>query len=528
MLRQARLDRLVQEEGPWDLLVIGGGASGLGVAVDAATRGLRVALLEAHDMGKGTSSRSTKLVHGGVRYLAQGRVGLVREALRERGLLLRNAPHICKVQPFVIPCRSWWERPWYRLGLGLYDLLAGRLSCGPTRWLDRAATLRRLPGIVPHGLRGGILYYDGGFDDARLAVALARTAQDHGACVVDHLRVTGLLKGTEGRIEGVEACDTLDGTLHRVRAKVVVNCTGVHTGTLLAMDGGDARGHVVPSQGIHLVLDRSFMPGDAALMLPRTPDGRVLFAIPWHGVLVVGTTDVPVDSICDEPRATEAEIDFVLDTVGRYLMRTPTRADVRSVYAGMRPLVMHRHGMRTAEISRGHRVLFSPSGLVSLIGGKWTTYRAMAKDVLDQVLAHTALEAGPCITDRLPIHGHPGDAVPMSGHWARYGSDAAVVFALAASDPVLAGRLHPAHPYILAEVVFAVRHDMACTVEDVLARRVRLLFLDAAAAVEAAPEVARTMARELGRDQVWEASEVRAFISLAAGYRCHVTAPNAD
>jgi glycerol-3-phosphate dehydrogenase len=517
--RATQLQRLSEEGEPWDILVIGGGASGLGVAVDAATRGLRPVLLEAHDFAKGTSSRSTKLVHGGVRYLAQGNVGLVREALRERGRLLRNAPHLCHDQAFVIPCYHWWETAWYRVGLGMYDLLAGKLSLGRTRALSKAESLKQLPGIAAEGLRGGVLYHDGQFDDARLAVALARTAVGSGACVLNHVRVVQLLKDEEGKLNGAVVEDALDGTRHTIHANVVVNCTGVFTNAVLAMDSSDTKDHIVPSQGIHLVLDRSFMPGDSALMIPKTPDGRVLFAIPWHDRLVVGTTDIPVDEVTEEPKPLEEEISFVLETVGRYLTRRPVRADVLSMYAGLRPLAKQREGQRTAEISRGHRVLIADSGLVSLIGGKWTTYRSMAEDVLDQAMARFGPKAGPCITVALPIHGKTDVADTEADPLAIYGSDAAVIRAMMQADPSLSERLHSSFPNTFAEVLFAVRHEMACTVEDVLARRVRLLFLDARAAAECAPKVAALMARELRKDAAWKDQQVRLFVALAEGYR---------
>lgn len=519
MQRGDQTQRLQDEPGPWDIIVIGGGASGLGVAVDAATRGLRTVLLEAHDFAKGTSSRSTKLVHGGVRYLAQGNVGLVREALRERGRLLRNAPHLCHDQAFVIPCYRWWEIAWYRVGLGMYDLLAGKLSLGRTRALSKAEILKHLPGLTTEGLCGGILYHDGQFDDARLAVALARTAADRGACVLNHMRVIGLLKDNNGHVTGVEAEDGLSGARYSLQGNVVINCTGVFTNAILAMDSRDDRDHIVPSQGIHLVLDRSFLPGDDALMIPRTPDGRVLFAIPWLGKLVVGTTDIPVDAVSEEPNPLEEEIAFVLETVGRYLTRKPTRADVLSMYAGLRPLAKQREGQRTAEISRGHRVLIADSGLVSLIGGKWTTYRSMAEDVLDKALARFGLKAGPCITADLPIHGKPVTPASAMDHLACYGSDADIIREMITADPAMSDRLHPSFLYTLAEVLFAIRHEMACTVEDVLARRVRLLFLDAQAAVQAAPKVAELMARELGKDEAWIAEQLAAFAVLTAGYR---------
>lgn len=521
MQRAAQLQRLFEEGEPWDILVIGGGASGLGVAVDAASRGLRTVLLEAQDFAKGTSSRSTKLVHGGVRYLAQGNVGLVREALRERGRLLRNAPHVCHDQAFVIPCYRWWERPYYRIGLGLYDLLAGKLSLGATRTLSKADTLKHLPGIQEQDLVGGILYHDGQFDDARFAVDLARTAIDHGACVLNHACVVSLLKDMDGKVDGVIMEDTLNGTCHTIHAKVVMNCTGVFTNAVLDMDSTDTTDHIVPSQGIHLVLDRSFLSGGAALMIPRTPDGRVLFAIPWQGRLLVGTTDIPVDVVSEEPKPLEAEITFVLETVGRYLTRQPTRADVLSMYAGLRPLAMPQQGKatNTKSISRGHRVIVSDSGLLSLIGGKWTTYRSMAEDLVDTAITHFGLKAAPCRTAELPIHGKPLGAVDTDDHLSIYGNEAGTIRALMNADPALRERLHPDFPHSLAEVMHAVRHGMACTVEDVLARRVRLLFLDANAALQAAPKVAELMANDLGKDKAWVEEQVRLFTVLAEGYR---------
>jgi glycerol-3-phosphate dehydrogenase len=453
--------------------------------------------------------------------LAQGDVSLVREALRERGRLLNNAPHLCHDQSFVIPCYRWWETAWYRVGLGMYDLLAGNLSLGRTRALSKAETLKQLPGISNEGLRGGVLYHDGQFDDARLAVALARTAVEQGACVLNHARVVQLLKDEDGKVNGAVMEDALNGTRHTIHAKVVINCTGVFTNVLLAMDSVDTKDHIVPSQGIHLVLDRSFMPGDAALMIPSTSDGRVLFAIPWHDRLVVGTTDIPVAEVREEPKPLEEEIKFVLETVGRYLDRKPERADVLSMYAGLRPLAKPRNGgsQETKAISRGHRVVVSESGLLSLIGGKWTTYRSMAEDVLDQAMARFGPKAGPCITVALPIHGKTDVADTEADPLAIYGSDAAVIRAMMQADPSLSERLHSSFPNTFAEVLFAVRHEMACTVEDVLARRVRLLFLDARAAAECTPKVAALMARELRKDAAWKDQQVRLFVALAEGYR---------
>jgi len=522
MQRSAQLDRIKDADVPWDILVIGGGASGLGVAVDAASRGFRTVLLEAHDFAKGTSSRSTKLVHGGVRYMAQGLMALVTEALRERGRLLRNAPHVCHDQAFVIPCYRWWEKPYYRFGLGLYDLLAGPLGLGATRSIAKAETLKHLPGVVEKGLKGGILYHDGQFDDARLAVELASTAVDLGACVINHARVVSLLKDNDGKVNGVEMEDALDGSRHTIRAKVVVNCTGVFTNAVLSMDSADTKDHTVPSQGIHLVLDRSFLPGPSALMIPRTPDGRVLFAIPWQGRLLVGTTDIPVDTVSEEPKPLEEEITFVLETVGRYLTCQPTRSDVLSMYAGLRPLAKPQQGkaQETKEISRGHRVLVAESGLLSLIGGKWTTYRSMAEDLVDTAIKQFGLKDVACRTADLPIHGKPTGAMDGDDHLSVYGNEAGTIHALMNNDPTLRERLHPDFPHSMAEVLHAVRNEMACTVEDVLARRVRLLFLDAQVAMICAPAVALIMAKEMGRDAAWCANQVSVFNALAQGYLC--------
>ena len=520
MNRQASLQKLNIPDQSWDVIVIGGGASGLGIVVDAASRGLRTVLFEAEDFAKGTSSRSTKLVHGGVRYLAQGQIALVREALRERGYLAQNARHLVHDQRFIIPCYRWWEKPLYRIGLGLYDLMAGALRFGKTRCISRDELLALAPNTKAEGLRGGVTYHDGRFDDARLAIELARTALDHGACVVNHMPVTALLKDGTGSVIGVQVRDGLSGNTFKVRGKAIVNATGVFTNEVMAMDGPDEKDHVVPSQGIHLVVDRSFLPGNEALMIPRTTDGRVLFAIPWHDHAVLGTTDTLVKATSLEPRPLEAEIDLVLDNAARYLARHPTRADVKCMYAGLRPLAAPRVGGRnTKEISRGHKVITSTSGLISLIGGKWTTYRKMAEDVVDLCIRNHGLAAAPCRTRTLSVHGNvPSDSVDHTDRMLAYGSEAPAIRALMYTDPALGQRIHPDHPFTAAEVVYAVRHEMACTVEDVLARRVRLLFIDAKAASDSAEQVARLMAVEAGHSEEWIQGQITAFRALAQGY----------
>ena len=518
MDRAQNLDRL--SEG-FDVAIIGGGATGLGAAVDSAARGYRTVLLEAHDFAKGTSSRSTKLVHGGVRYLAQGNIGLVREALRERGRLRRNAPHLVGDLGFIVPAYAWWSGPYYGVGLKLYDLLAGRFRLGNSRSLDRDAVLAALPNLEPEQLKGGILYVDGQFDDARLAITLALTASDLGATLVNQARVTGLLK-QDGKLQGVRVQDVESGREHSVRARVVVNATGVFADTLRHLDNPGAGPTVSPSQGVHLVLPQAFLPGTHALVVPKTDDGRVLFLIPWHGRMVVGTTDTPVAEPVEEPRPLAEEVAFLLEHAARYLVKDPGRSDVLSVYAGLRPLVRppEEEGERTASLSRDHHVFTSASGLVTIVGGKWTTYRKMAEDVISRAAEVAGLEAVPCRTSGLRLHGTPENATTSevgvpTGPLASYGTQASAVRALAASRPGLSGLLHPRLPYLRAEVVWVVRHEMARTVEDVLARRTRALLLDARASAECAPAVARLMAEEMGHDAAWESQQVGAYRTLA-------------
>ncbi len=518
MNRQNSIRALADRERIWDTIVIGGGATGLGIAVDAATRGFSTLLFEQEDFAKGTSSRSTKLVHGGVRYLAQGDVGLVLEALKERGLLQRNAPHLVKNEAFVIPCYRWWEKPFYTIGLTLYDLMAGRLGLGKSLPKKRKTTLELIPGLRAEGLRGGVLYHDGQFDDARMAVNLAQTAMDAGGFVMNYARVTGLLKKADGTVDGVRVEDRLTGETHEVRSRTVINATGVFVDSILLMDNPEDRPIVRPSQGIHLVLDRSFLGGTNAVMIPRTDDGRVLFAVPWHDRVIVGTTDTLREHPELEPRALDEEIRFILDTAGRYLTRKPTREDVLSVFAGLRPLAAPKEeGKSTKEISRSHKIIVSPSNLITITGGKWTTYRKMAQDTVDRAIALNLLPPRECMTAHYPIHGYHGPT-DFEAPFYFYGSDEPKVRALANERPELAERLHPDYPYTGAEVVWAVREEMAATVEDVLARRIRMLLLDARAAMAMAPRVAALMATELSRDEHWQQEQVEAFTALAEGY----------
>ena len=517
MKRGEMLLRAQERDRVWDLLVIGGGATGLGIAVDAAARGHAVLLAERGDFAVGTSSRSTKLIHGGVRYLQQGNVALVIEALRERGILRRNAPHLVGDLAFVVPSYVWWESPFYGIGLKLYDLLAGEYGFGASRHLDAAEVKAAIPTIESAGLLGGTRYFDGQFDDARLAIALARTAATQGATLVNYCNVIALSK-SDGQLRGAVLRDAESGNEFAVQARVVVNAAGPFCDEVRRLDDPMAQPLIAPSQGTHLVLPRDFLPGDAAIMVPHTADGRVLFAIPWLDRVIVGTTDVAVAAATVEPRPQPDEIDFLLTTANRYLARDANAGDILSVFAGIRPLVSAA-GASTAALSREHTLLIDPvSGLLSVAGGKWTSYRRMAEDAVDMAQALGALPGHPCVTATLNIHGHDAHA-DRHGALAPYGTDAPAIAALAAADAALGTPLHAALPLTTAQVQWACRHEMARRVEDVLARRSRCLLLDARAASAAAPAVARIMAQELGRDAKWIESELAAFQALATGYQ---------
>jgi glycerol-3-phosphate dehydrogenase len=518
MNRLEMLNRALDRTDPWDMVIIGGGATGVGCAVDAASRGYEVLLLEQSDFGKGTSSRSTKLVHGGVRYLEQGNISLVIEALRERGILRQNAPHLVTDLAFVVPSYDWWESPFYGIGLKLYDVLAGKYGFGASQLLSREETLARLPTIQPEGLRGGIVYYDGQFDDSRLLINLAETAADQGAILLNYAPVTGLTKGADGFIDGIEAHDAETGKPLHARAKVVINATGPFSDSVRRMADPGIVPMIAPSQGVHLVFDRSFLPGNSAIMVPHTSDGRVMFAIPWNGHTLVGTTDTPIAEAPLEPHPLPEEIEFILETAGRYLHKPPTRSDVLSVFVGVRPLVGSQHAGKTSAISRDHTIHIDGSGLLSIAGGKWTTYRRMAEDCVDQAATLAQLAEKPAVTAHLNIHGFHKNASKFE-HLAHYGSDSIAIQDLIRNEPALGERLHPALIYCGAEVVWATRTEMARTVEDVLARRTRALFLNAQAASAMAPRVAELMARELHRDEAWQQQQVAEFVELARSYQ---------
>jgi glycerol-3-phosphate dehydrogenase len=517
MQREAMVGALESHEGPWDFVIVGGGATGLGCAIDASSRGYRTLLVEQSDFAKGTSSRSTKLVHGGVRYLQQGNVSLVLEALRERGFLLQNAPHLVHDLPFVVPNYTWWEGPYYGIGLKMYDLLAGRSGFGRSKHLSKEETIERIPTIEPEGLDGGVIYYDGQFDDARMAINMAQTAAEQGGILLNYMQVTGLLKDDD-EVAGVRVVDQETGREYEVPAKAVINATGAFTDGVRRMDDAAAKPMIVPSQGVHIVLDRSFLPGDTAIMVPKTDDGRILFAIPWHDRVLVGTTDTPIDEVSLEPRPLEEEIEFLLVHTARYLTRDPGPEDVLSTFAGIRPLVgVASEGEETAALSRDHTLHIAPSGLITIAGGKWTTYRKMAEDTIDQAALIADLDDRDCVTKNLQLHGYHKNTEPF-GALAAYGSDVPELEALIRDKAGYAERLHPDYEVCAGQVVWAARHEAARTVEDVLSRRIRMLLLDARASIAMAPRVAQLLAQELDRDEAWERDQVETYGQLALTY----------
>lgn len=520
------MDRAIQvnhltAQDSWDIAIIGGGATGLGIAVDAATRGYKTVLFEAYDFAKGTSSRSTKLVHGGVRYLAQGDVGLVYEALKERGFLAKNAAHLVSTQPFLIPNYSTFDGYYYAAGLKVYNWMSLSLSLGKSSMLSKNETISKLPTVNTENLKGSVVYYDGQFDDSRLAINLAQTAVENGATLINYCKVTKLIKGAKkGKLKGVEVTDTISGETHTVKAKAVINAAGVFLDDIMAMDNAQSKKSIIPSQGVHLVLDQSFLPTDHALMVPKTSDGRVLFAVPWYDKLVVGTTDTLVKEAALEPQALEDEINFILDNFNAYITKKASRKDVLSVFAGLRPLAAPEDDSKsTKEVSRSHKILVSDSGLVTITGGKWTTYRKVAEDAIDKVIRAHKLKDRDCKTEDLAIHGNivKGSINPNHPLY-RYGSDIINIEHLQYKHSRLKSKLHPKYEYTLAEVVWAIEYEMAMTVEDILARRIRLLFLDAKAAIECAPKVAKFLAKYYKYDKQWEAQEVDRFNAVAKQY----------
>lgn len=526
MKRSEMLAAMEDRSTVWDVIIIGGGATGLGAAVEAAARGHRTVLVEAEDFAKGTSSRSTKLIHGGVRYLRQGRIGMVRQSLRERESLLQNAPHVVHSLDFVLPTYRWGARTVYYAGLRAYDVLAGQWISGRARRLSRIETCDRLPTLRNDGVRGGVLYSDGQFDDARLVITLAATAVDLGAVAANYMSVVQLVKNHQ-RITGVIVRDAESGNELELRGRSVLNATGVFAEEILSLDynsqlssAADNHPKVVLSQGSHIVVDASFLPGSTAMMIPDTDDGRVLFAIPWHGKVLLGTTDLFVKHVTREPHPLPLEIEYLLEHAGRYLQRCPRESDIRSRFAGLRPLVGARSGSNaTARLSREHEVFTAASGLITVIGGKWTTYRHMGEELIDKAEVVAGLPRKQSRTASLKLHGCPLSA-DFSGDQScnRYGEDARGIESLIRESPELATALHPRLPYRAAEVIWAARHEMARTIEDVLARRTRALFLDAHAAMESAAFVGELLQPELQQSAEWKVDQLQQFSEVARGY----------
>ena len=515
MDREKQIKKLRNRKKPWDIIIVGGGSSGLGACVDAASRGYKVLLVEKFDFAKGTSSRSTKLVHGGVRYLQNGDISLVIEALRERGIMRNNAPHLVQDLSFVIPSYDWWNSPFYGLGLKVYDLMAGKLGLGPSTLLNREETIKLIPNVKKEGLRGGVIYHDGQFDDARMAISLAQTAAKHGGSLINYCRLNGFLK-SDDLIHGVQLKDELSGEEFSLEAKVVINATGVFSDHIMQLDQPGTPNKIRPSQGVHLVMDKSFLQGPHAIMIPQTSDGRVLFAVPWNDYVVVGTTDTPIDIALDEPIALEKEIDFILENASAYMVKKPTRKDVKSVFAGLRPLAASNdQSEATKEVSRHHKVTVSTTGLVSVLGGKWTTFRKMAEDTINTAIAVGGLPERKCNTERLPIHGYDYN-VSWKDPMHVYGADIEKIRSLNPSgNDSLSEKV-----YITPNMIqWGVTQEMAMTLEDMLARRTRCLFLDAGETEQISLEVAKIMATHNKQPKSWIDTQIKTFKKVISNYK---------
>lgn len=513
------LDKLKYNNSNWDIIVIGGGASGLGTALDAATRGLKTLLLEQHDFSKATSSRSTKLIHGGVRYLAQGNIKLVYESLHERGLLIKNAPHLVSNISFVVPCYSWWEKLKYITGLKLYDLLSGRLSFGKSELFSRSKTCEFIKNLNHNKLCGGILYHDGQFDDSRLAINLCQTFIDNGGTALNYFKFNGFIK-EGGIIKGVKAIDIENNCEYSIKSDIVINATGVFSDQIRKLDDPDTKNKILVSQGTHIVVENRFINCNKALMIPKTKDGRLLFAVPWYDKLILGTTDVPKPHSQLEPIPEIAEIEFILSTAAEYLNIKPEIKDIKSVFSGLRPLVVSdTRRQKSKEISRSHKIFKSESGLITLIGGKWTTYRKMAEETINYVIREFKLPKISSKTSTLKIHGYKDcdESASLNGlHY--YGSDAEIIEQIITHRPEFGEYLSKELKILKAQVVFSIKYEMARTVEDFLGRRTRALFLDTKESIDIAPEVAEIMAKELGKTEIWQTEQIESYNKLAKNY----------
>ena len=507
MNRDENLVKLSETE-VWDLIVIGGGATGLGAALEGATRGMKVLLIDKFDFAKGTSSRSTKLIHGGVRYLRNGDFKLVRKALKERHTLKKIAPHIVNNRDFIIPIYNWLDFFVYGIGLKIYDLIAGKYSFGPTLFIGRKKTSEALPGIIQKGLKGGIQYQDGQFDDARFAISLAKTIEEQGGVCINYLGFESFIE-QDKKAQGILAKDTLSKQSYRIRSKHIINATGVFSNTILEAVKSDIK--IRTSRGTHLVLDRSFLPSDTALMVPKTSDGRVLFIIPWRQHVLIGTTDIETEDIAFEPKKSQNDIAFLLSNAGNYMKKQPQLEDVKSVYSGLRPLVSAAK-KNTKHLSRDHFLLQSQNDVLHILGGKWTTYRLMGEEAIEKLLAHKTHQYSQSKTQQLHLIGyqaHPNFEDPLH----MYGDKKKIIESLGATTSL-------SQTIFLSEgmIIYAMKHEMACTLEDILSRRTRILFLNAREAIRLAPIVVEIMGRFLQKDKKWEKEQRDFFIHLASNY----------
>jgi len=515
MMNRNLMIEQIEETKLWDIIVIGGGATGAGIALDSASRGFKTLLVEQYDFGKCTSSRSTKLIHGGVRYLQQGNFPLVIEALKERGILLKNANHLISNLPFVVPTYDWWESAFYGLGLKLYDAMAGKFGFGNSRLLSKEETLEKIPTLDTNGLKGGVIYYDGQFDDSRLLINLLQTSVGFGATIINYARVTALLK-QNGYVKGVVLHEKEKQKEYLLNSRVVINATGIFADKIRLLDDSYAQNLIEPSRGTHIVLNKSFLPGNNAIMVPHTDDNRILFAIPWHNKVLIGTTDIEVKEPTDEPIASQQEIEFLLEHASRYLSKDPGKEDILSVFAGIRPLVKENNFKESAKISREHAIHISSSGLLTIAGGKWTTYRKMAEDAVDKAQMIGGLEFRKSNTENIKLHGWLKSPLE-SRRFEIYGSDAEDVEMLCNSNNAY-DFIHPELEIHKGEIIWAARNEMARTIEDFLARRRRALFLNARAAIESAPIVAKIMAKELKKNKKWQTNQVAQFEKIAQNY----------
>ena len=505
-----KLNKVLQ----WDVVIIGGGASGLGIALDASKRGYKTLLLEKYDFGKGTSSRSTKLIHGGVRYLQNGDITLVIESLKERGILKRNAPHLVQDLSFVIPTYDWWASPFYGIGMKIYDMMAGKLGLGKSEIISKQETEKLIPNVNKKGLRGGVIYHDGQFDDSRMAITLALSADSKKTALLNYCNVEGLIK-KDGEIKGLNFTDSINSKKYQIKSKVVINATGVFAEEIIRMDQPKIEKMIQPSQGVHIVLERRFLKSKHAILIPQTSDGRVLFAVPWKNYVVVGTTDTQVKKASEEPKALKEEVDFILKNAGKYMSVKPKKDDIKSVFAGLRPLAATSNKQSTKEVSRSHKIDISPSGLISVLGGKWTTYRKIAEDALDKAISINKLKKKKCKTERTKLFGFKRN-VSWSDPMHVYGSLKKKVESLGGinDNKSLSNKF-----YISNNIIeWSIIHEMALTVEDILARRTRCVFLDSKESKRIAPIVAQKMADVLGEDDKWIDAELKKFNKLIKNY----------